>query len=198
MQKVGLTGGIGSGKTFIASIFETLAVPVFYADSQAHRLMDQDEQLRTQIQELFGKDLYVNGTLKRDALARIVFHNPLRIKELNAIVHPAVHKAFEHWCHTQKQGNAPYVLEEAAILFESGAYQNMDKVVTIAAPESLRIERVQQRDAITKEQVAARMNNQWTEEQRNNQADFIIQNDGNQLLLPQIIAIDTKLRACYG
>lgn len=198
MLKIGLTGGIGSGKTFIAGIFEALGVPVFYADSQAHRLMHEDEHLRLQIQQQFGQDLYTHGTLNRPALAKIVFNHPQKLQTLNAIVHPTVHRAFEAWCEKQQPLQVPYVLEEAAILFESGAHNHMDRVVTIAAPEDLRIKRVQMRDNISKQQVVARIHNQWTEEQRNKQADYSIQNDGKHLVLPQIVSIDTKLRRFYG
>jgi dephospho-CoA kinase len=193
MLKVGLTGGIGSGKSFIANIFEAMGVPVFYADTQAHKLMETDGTLRKSIQETFGKDLYQTGSLNRQALANIVFADKSKLQELNALVHPAVHRAFRTWTKTQEQYGTPYVIEEAAILFESGAYKNMDKIIAIAAPETLRIKRVMKRDNAEEEQVKARMRNQWTDNQRIKLSDFVIYNQEKELLLPQIVNIDKKL-----
>ncbi len=198
MLKVGLTGGIGSGKTYIAKIFETLGVPVFYADAQAHGLMNSDAMLRHGIEEHFGKDLYLSGSLNRAALAQIVFADKSKLQQLNALVHPAVHRAFNCWTHKQAKYGVPYVIEEAAILFESGASKKMDKVIAIAASESLRIQRVTSRDKVSEDQVLARMRNQWSDAQRTKEADFVINNEDKELLLPQIVTIDKKLRETYG
>jgi len=194
MLKVGLTGGIGSGKSFIAKVFEAMGIPVFYADTQAHKLMETDDALRKGIQETFGNHLYQRRSLNRQALAKIVFADKSKLQELNALVHPAVHRAFAEWTKNQEQYGAPYVIEEAAILFESGAYKNMDKIIAIAASEAVRIKRVMDRDNVEEEHVKARMRNQWTDDQRIEQSDFIIYNQENDLLLPQIVNIDKKLR----
>ena len=190
MIKVGLTGGLGSGKTTVARIFETLGIPVFYADDEAKKITDTDETVKVQLQDLFGEDLYENGLLIRPKLAQLIFNNPEAIKKVNAIIHPAVARAFENWAIAQ---NAPYVLQEAAILFETGGYKRFDKMILVAAPEELRINRVMERSGWSKEEVLQRMANQWGENQKIPLADFVILNDGRKQLLPQIMAIHEDL-----
>lgn len=190
MKVVGITGGIGSGKTTACKIFEQLGVPVYYADNRAKELMVNDEKLKSRIMAAFGDQAYVNGALNRAYLASQVFNSKDKLSVLNGIVHPAVADDFELWLERQK--DACYVLKEAAILFESGAYQDVDISVLVIAPEQLRIERVVNRDGTTEEEVLRRMKNQWTQEHKIKLADHIITNDGTELLIPQILELHRK------
>ncbi len=191
MVQVGLTGGIGSGKTLVCSIFEKLGVPVYYADSEAKRLMDLNIDLKRGIVELFGEEAYKGGSLNRKLVAERVFGNFDLISKLNLLVHPAVRKDYLQW--VEEQSGHIYVMEEAAILFESGAHKKMDLTVLVSAPEALRIQRVMQRDQTDKEQVIRRIEHQMSEEERIKYADFIICNDEKQMLLPQIISLQEKM-----
>ena len=170
---IGLTGGIGSGKSRVVALFNTLGVPCYIADVEAKRLMNNQAEVKAAIVDLFGEQAYVDGSLNRNYLSQIVFANPEKLKALNAIVHPAVAKDFSVWVEQQK---APFVIKEVAILFETGGYKNVDKTVLITAPETIRIERVMLRDSVTAEEVKARMRNQWTDAQREPLADFVIEN----------------------
>lgn len=170
---IGLTGGIGSGKTTLANYFDSLGIPVFIADDEAKRLM-QSSAILEAIKTSFGDAIFENGQLNRQQLAAIVFSDPEKLSQLNNIIHPAVKKQFTIWL-SQYQ-TAPFVIYEAAILFESGSYQNCDIIITITAPFEDRIARVMQRDSSTREQVVQRINAQWTDEQRISKSDFVIDN----------------------
>ncbi len=192
MIKVGITGGIGSGKSTACKIFRTLGIPVFEADNVARQIMNSDDEIRIQLNKLFGATVYLpDHTLNRKLLASIVFNNPSLLAQLNEIVHPVVKNAFDEWCETQE---SPYILHEAAILFESGFYKMMDKTITVVTDEEERIQRVTKRDGTTPEMVRQRIQNQWTDRQRMNLADFVINNNENELMIPQIIDIDKKIR----
>lgn len=192
MIKVGITGGIGSGKTTICRMFSVLGVPVFVADVAGKQLMNEDPLLREQIIRLFGQAVYLpDGTIDRKYLAGIVFNDASSLEKLNAVVHPAVHKAFNEWVLKQR---APYVLHEAAILFESGFSQMMDFTIAIVTEEDERIARVMKRDKISEELVRQRIKNQFTDEQRIQLADFIISNNESDLVIPQVLKIDKKIR----
>lgn len=191
MLKVGLTGGIGAGKSTVAKIFEKLGAPVYYADDNAKKLMVTDPALIEAIKTEFGADIYKEEELDRAKLAQIVFNDQAKLEKLNKMVHPAVRKDFTTWCMRYK--TLPYVVDEAAILFESGAYKLMDKVVMVTAPRDIRIERVMQRDGVTKEAVLARMANQWQEEEKISLSDFVIMNDNQQLVIPQVMNIHKVL-----
>ncbi|MEN8230390.1 MAG: dephospho-CoA kinase [Bacteroidota bacterium] len=191
MYQVGITGGIGSGKTLVCSIFEKLGIPVYYADSEAKRLMNSDQELVRHIVKLFGEDAYNGASLNREFLSEMVFGNPELLAKLNSTVHPAVRKDFVLWVESQR--DAPYVLEEAAILFESGADRYLDRSVLVYAPEAMRIRRVMQRDGLDEERVRRRMIHQMDETAKMKLADHIIYNDETELLLPQIIALHKKL-----
>ena len=186
MLRVGLTGGIGSGKSLIARILRILEVPVFEADVEAKKLMEQDPELIGSIKGRFGDHIYSGGKLDRKSLASVVFKDPAALKELNAIVHPVVRKAFSNWADRQ---NAPYVVMEAAILAETGGHSAFDRIIVVSAPEELRIQRVMQRDGVEEEAVRSRMKNQATEEERLAIADHVIVNDGKQMVLPQALSI---------
>ena len=187
MLKIGITGGIGSGKTTVSKIFELLGVPVFYADDEAKRLMEQEQALIAQIKTEFGDEAYLtNHVLNRKYIAQLVFNDRDKLNKLNALVHPAVYRAFEFWVAQQK---SPYVLKEAALLFESGSYTQNDHNILVSSPLALRIARVIKRDQATKEQVLARIQAQFTEEQKQNLADFRIQNNEQELLIPQVLSL---------
>lgn len=187
--KIGLTGGIGSGKTTVAKIFNTLNIPIYYADDSAKWLMQHDEKVIQAIKQLFGEEVYTsNQELNRPYLANIVFKDKTALKQLESIVHPAVFKHSEQWLQNQPDGT-PYVIREAALTFESGSYKFQDKVITVYAPEQIRIERVKERDNTTVEQIKARMNKQMPDAEKVKLADFVIYNDGQQLLIPQVLKI---------
>ena len=186
MLKIGITGGIGSGKSTISKIFELLGVPVFYADDEARNLMNQDQGLIKLIKTEFGENAYTENYLNKKYLAQLVFNNREKLEKLNALVHPAVYQAFELWNVKQKTA---YVLKEAALLFESGSYTQNDYNILVSSPLALRLDRVIKRDQVTKEQVLARIKSQFTEDQKQNLADFFIQNNEQELLIPQVLSL---------
>lgn len=175
---IGLTGGIGSGKTTIANHFRSLGIPVYIADDEARNIM-QSAEIITAIKEAFGNSIFDNDILNRAALADIVFGNPAKLELLNAIVHPAVKKHFKQWLLDHEK--FPLVVYEAAILFENGNYKNFDWIITISAPLESRIERVMKRDGVTREQVLKRINSQWTDEQRISKSNFVIENIDSEI-----------------
>jgi dephospho-CoA kinase len=175
---IGLTGGIGSGKTTIANHFRSLGIPVYIADDEARNIM-QSAEIITAIKEAFGNSIFDNDILNRAALADIVFGNPAKLELLNAIVHPAVKKHFKQWLLDHER--FPLVVYEAAILFENGNYKNFDWIITISAPLESRIERVMKRDGVTREQVLKRINSQWTDEQRISKSNFVIENIDSEI-----------------
>ena len=188
--KVGITGGIGSGKTTVCKIFGTLGIPVYNADTQAKHLMNTDPELKTLLQGYFGNDIYRDGALDRHKLADIIFSDKTALEKVNSWVHPVVARDFEQWCARQ---TSPYVLEEAAIIFESNLAHRFEKTILVTAPESVRIERVCARDHITPEMVRKRMANQWPEEKKIALADYVIYNDNVQLVTPQVMEIHRQL-----
>ncbi|MGG9972638.1 dephospho-CoA kinase [Ferruginibacter sp. SUN002] len=190
MLRVGLTGGIGSGKSTVAKIFETLGVPVYYADDAGKRLMNKDEVLKQQIKDKFGNESYSNGQLNRKHLASIVFNDPEKLTLLNSLVHPVTIADAEKWMQQQK---TPYALKEAAIIFESGSQVHLDKVIGIYTPTPLRIQRVMQRDNISADEVKARMNKQIDEEIKMRLCDYVINNNEQELLIPQVLKLHQEL-----
>lgn len=189
MKVIGITGGIGSGKTTTCQIFEQIGVPVYYADVRAKQLMAQGP-LKSKIIQAFGERAYHNGQLDRAYLAKEVFNSKERLSVLNGLVHPAVADDFEEWLEENEK--ASYVLKEAAILFESGAHQAVDYTVLVIAPEEVRINRVVERDGTTHDEVMQRMKSQWTQERKAKLADFIINNSGSELLIPQVLELHQK------
>lgn len=190
MLKIGLTGGIGSGKSTVAKIFEVLGIAVYYADDAAKRLMNEDENLKQQIIRHFGKEAYTNGGLDRSHIAKMVFHNKEKLALLNSLTHPAVMHDSEEWLKGQ---NAPYTIREAALIFESGINKYLDYVIGVSAPEPLRIERTMMRDQVSREEVLKRMENQMAENDKIRLCDFVIYNDEKQLIMPQVLALHKKL-----
>ena len=190
MIKVGISGGIGSGKTTVSKVFQTLGVPVFYADDVVKNLYNTDERLQKAMIDLFGATIYENGKLQTQLLAALIFNNNHLLQQVNELTHPLVSTAFAQWTERQK---APYVMLEAAILFECGMDTLMDINISISAPENVRIARVMQRGGISEEQLSLRMSQQWNDEQRNAKADYVIINDNKEALLPQITTIHEKI-----
>lgn len=190
MLRVGITGGIGSGKSTVAKLFEVLGVPVYYADDAGKRLMNTDAQLKQKIIHQFSGAAYKDDILDRKYLAEIVFKSPEKLALLNAIVHPATINDAEQWMLKQ---STPYALKEAAIIFESGAQEHLDYVIGVYAPAPLRIQRTMHRDHITREEVLGRMNKQLDESIKMKLCDFIITNDEQELLIPQVLALHKKL-----
>jgi len=190
MLKIGITGGIGSGKTTICKVFELLGIPVFYADDEAKKIMLTDELLIAQIKENFGVESYFEDqTLNRKHIAAIVFKNDAQLQLLNSFVHPAVFRAMDNWVTQQK---APYVLKEAALLFESGSYQMCDKSILVTAPLVIKMDRVMLRDGVTKEQVEARMDKQLSDEVKSGMADFLISNNESESVILQVMALHNQ------
>lgn len=170
---VGLTGGIGSGKTTVGKMFTELGIPVYDSDLEAKRLMQSSKKLKKAITELFGNEAYIDDKLNKTYISTLVFKNQNLLKKLNAIVHPAVKKHFKSW--TKKQGT-PYVIQEAAIIFENASHESYDKVILVTSPQSIRIQRVMNRDGYAEEKVRDRMQNQWEDARKAALADFVIEN----------------------
>ncbi|UQD56830.1 dephospho-CoA kinase [Flavobacterium sp. K5-23] len=183
---IGLTGGIGSGKTTVANHFLSLGVPVYIADDQARKIM-QTEAVKNAIKNVFGVVVFDNDVLNREKLAGIVFNNPEKLALLNSIVHPAVKEHFEKWLTKHK--DTPFIIYEAAILFESGGFKNCDYIITVTAPVELRIQRVMQRDNTTRELVLKRVNAQWDDEQRITKSDFVINNINPGITKEEVVKI---------
>jgi len=185
-MRLGVTGGIGSGKTSVCRVFNTLGIPVFSADPEARRIMEEDPAVIEGINALAGRDLYPAGTLDTMVLAKIIFNDPEKLKKVNSLVHPVVFRAFTDWVKDQ---SAPYVIMEAAILFESGGNELVDKVLSVLAPEKERIERVMHRNKLSSEQVMERMRNQISDEKRIELSDYLIFNSENDMIIPSVLKI---------
>lgn len=192
MLKIGLTGGIGSGKSTVSNIFKVLGIPVFDADTNAKQLMETDIDLQQSIRTLFGNEAYTNGKLNRKFIADIVFKDPFQLEQLNALVHPAAIRAGENWALKQ---TTAYVIKEAALFFESGSAEGMDYIIGVYAPQHIRINRVMKRDGVTRDEVLNRMKRQIQEEVKMRLCDFVIVNDDQRLLIPQIIHLHNRFVA---
>ena len=190
MLRVGLTGGIGSGKSTVADIFSVLGIPVFNADLATRQLMEEDEILRTSIKKEFGEEAYINNTLNRKYLASIVFNDAFQLEKLNAITHPAVIDAAQKW---MQQQTTAYVIKEAALMFESASAAGVDLIIGVYAPQHIRIKRVMDRDGVTRQDVLARIDKQIDEEIKMKLCDFVLVNDEQQLLIPQVLELHEKL-----
>ena len=190
MLRIGITGGIGSGKSTVTRIFETLGVPVYFADGAAKRLMEEDTALREQLIFHFGPNAYKDGSLNRPYISSIVFNNKEKLELLNSLVHPVTIRDAEDWMHKQTK---PYALKEAALIFESGAQAGLDYVIGVFAPEPLRILRTMKRDGIERPEVISRMNRQIGETIKMRLCDFVITNDEQQLVIPQVINLHHRL-----
>ena len=187
MITAGITGGIGSGKSVVSELFRLQGIPVFDADSEAKQLNDTSPIIRKELTALFGKDLYAGGSLNRKLLATLMFADRQKVEAVNAIVHPVLAQHFMDWC--LRHQNHPVVMIEAALLFEAGFVRYLDKVITVFAPESIRLERVAQRDHTTREAIEERKKHQMPEEEKLERSDYVIRNDGSQSLILQSATI---------
>jgi dephospho-CoA kinase len=187
--RVGLTGGIGSGKSVVAKVFETLGIPVYYADDAAKRLMNTNPELKAAIIKNFGEGSYTNGELNRKYMASIVFNDKEKLYLLNSLTHPATIRDAGEWI---KRQTSPYIIKEAALLFESGADKILDHVIGVFAPLPLRIKRVMNRDVVTEEEIMKRINRQMDEEEKMKRCDFVITNDEKELVIPQVLELHEK------
>ncbi len=189
-MKLGITGGIGSGKTSVCRVFNILGIPVFSADPEAQQIMNSDESVISGINDIAGRNLYPAGRLDRMKLAELIFNDPEVLRKVNALVHPVVFEHFNRWTEAQ---NAPYVIMEAAILFESGASNLVDRVATVYAPAEERIARVTRRNRLTREQVMDRIRNQMDDKTRIKMSDYVINNSENEMIIPVILKIHEDL-----
>ena len=190
MLKIGLTGGIGAGKTTVAHIFKILGIPIYFADDAAKKLMNENENLRQEIIKNFGSESYVDGKLNRSFLARAVFSDPKKTLLINSIIHPATITDAEKWFQKQQ---GPYAIKEAALIFEANAENNLDLIIGVSSPLEMRLQNVMKRDGITLEAVEKRMQHQMEENKKMERCDFIINNNGTDLLIPQVISIHENL-----
>ena len=188
--RVGLTGGIGSGKSTIAQIFEVLGIPVYYADISAKKLMNENADLRSSITNIFGEQAYTNNILDRKYISSIVFSDPAKLQQLNALVHPATKKDGEAWMQEQ---TSPYAIHEAALIFEAKVSDRLDLVIGVSSPIELRIKRAMERDKVSREEVLKRMEQQLDEEVKMSKCNFVLINDELQLLIPQVLTLHEKL-----
>jgi dephospho-CoA kinase len=192
MMKAGITGGIGSGKSTIAGIFELLGVPVYNSDARAKQIMHEDPEVKVRITSLFGHSAYLDdGTLNRVHIAEVVFKDKAMLERLNAIVHPAVGTDFEKWC--AMHNDAAYILKEAALIFEAGIHEELDYVIIVTAPEEVRIKRVMDRDGTDEASVRSRMVNQWPDKKKMLLSDHVIVNDNEHSLLRQVMEVHNFL-----
>jgi dephospho-CoA kinase len=191
-MKLGVTGGIGSGKTSVCKVFGVLGVPVFSADRVAKDIIEGDEDVKEAINLIAGKDLYINGTLDRMALATLIFNNRKLLEKVNSLVHPVVFEYFAKW---EREQAASYIIMEAAILFESGASKLVDKIATIVAPVEERLKRVMLRSKLSRDQVFERMKNQMDDETRIRLSDYIISNSENDMIIPAVLKIHKDILA---
>ena len=190
--KIGITGGIGSGKTIVCEIFKLLGVPVFQADFVAGKLINSDAVIRSELISRYGNDIYqTDRKVNREKLAGIIFNDDAELEKVNKIIHPVVRNEFMNWVKNQE---AEYVIHEAAILFESGFYKMMDAAILVTAPEEMRIDRVIRRNGLTRENVVSRIAKQWPDSEKRKFATFELINDNKSLLIPQIIEIDNKIK----
>ncbi|MEI6948250.1 dephospho-CoA kinase [Paraflavisolibacter sp. H34] len=190
MLKIGITGGIGSGKTTVAKVFELLGVPVYYADAASKRLYHTDKELMASIKEHFGEDVYTDDQLNRSRLAALVFNAPEKLALLNRLVHPPTIRDAQEWMERQ---TAPFVIKEAALLFESGSVRDLDQVIGVRAPQALRLQRAMERDNAPREEVLNRMRRQIDETIKMRLCDFVIENDELQAVLPQVLRLHEEL-----
>ncbi|MCB9263295.1 MAG: dephospho-CoA kinase [Flavobacteriales bacterium] len=192
--KIGITGGIGSGKSTVCNIFSHLGIPVYNADNRAKQLMHEDETLKKNIRLAFGWDAYnKEGELDRAYLSKLVFNNPAQLKILNQIVHPAVFNDYENWSKKQEEAGHPYSIKEAALLIEAQSYKNLDKLIVVTSPIDVRLDRITKRDNLRREEVLKRIENQLSDKERLKHADFVIKNSSSFSLIKQVL----KLHALF-
>ncbi len=192
--KLGVTGGIGAGKTTVCKVFAVLGIPVFSADVEAKRIQDNDRNLQNKINSIAGKDLFASGKLDRSEMAKLIFSNKDLLEKVNSLVHPVVFKYFREWAASQ---DSPYSVMEAAILFESGAGRMMDRTLTVVTPMEERIERLVRGNKFTREQITERIKNQIDDESRIKQSDYVIFNSENDMIIPAVLGIHREMLKLY-
>jgi dephospho-CoA kinase len=190
MKKIGITGGIGSGKTYVASVFQSLGIPIFNADIQAKKIMTSSRKLIKLLKKEFGNDIYKDSDLNKEKLASIVFSDSDKLQKLNSLVHPIVKEELNSWCLKQ---TSTYIIKESAILFESNSHIGLDAVICVSAPLDLRMKRLLNRDDYSEKEIKKRIENQISQEEKEKLSDYIIVNDEKELLLPKIIKIHKEL-----
>lgn len=191
--KIGITGGIGSGKSTICRFFRLLGIPVFEADTEAKKIINTSPVVQSKLKAILGDDIYLpDQTIDRKKLAGLIFNSPSLLEKVNGIVHPEVRSHFFHWCEKQQ---SPYIIHEAAILFESGFYKMMDQTILVTAPLEERIKRVLARENTTEEDIRNRISKQWSDEEKIKLATFVIQNDNKELIIPQLFELDKKFKS---
>lgn len=197
MLRIGITGGIGSGKSVVCRLFQTLGAPVYDSDARAKWVMAHDVQLRDELTAAFGPETFdTQGQLNRAYLARVAFPDPAQLARLNALVHPHVGRDFAAWATARQAEGHAYILKEAALLYESGAYQQLSRIITVFAPQAIRQARVLRRDPHrTPEDILTIIGKQMSEEEKLERADYVVYNDDEQLLLPQVLQLDAEFRA---
>lgn len=188
--KLGVTGGIGSGKTSVCKVFTILGIPVFSTDPEARKIMENDESVVRRINSIAGRNLYINGKLNRNELASLIFNDNTLLQKVNSLIHPIVFEHFKQW---ETEQDAPYVIMEAAVLFESGGSKLVDRIATIVAPLEERVERVILRNNLSREQVMERMQNQIDDKIRIKQSDYVIHNSENEMIIPAILKIHNDI-----
>ena len=193
MKVIGLTGGIGSGKSTVSRLFETMGIPVYIADTESKRLTESSPVIREKLTERFGPDLFAGGKLNKTLLASLIFENEENRLFVNSVIHPEVRADFARW--KEQHANSPAVVIETAILFETGLYKTVDISVTVAAPEELRIRRVELRDGWSRESIVSRINSQFPEEEKIRRSDYVIYNDDRQALIPQIEKLELRVKS---
>ncbi len=191
-MKIGITGGIGSGKTYISDYFAQLGIPIYNSDIWAKKLMNTDARLKQQIVQKFGKESFINDNLNTSFLSKIVFSDKQKLQQLNNIVHPILFNHFEQW-YLQNNTNVPYVIQEAAILIENGNHERFDKIILVVADINVKIKRIQQRSGLSEEQITQRINNQLPDDEKIKYVDFVITNNEDSDIQTQVKQIHNTL-----